>query len=70
MPEMPDITVYVERLEACLSGQTVETVRLKSPFLVRSVTPRIAEAEGRRIDGFRRLGKRVVFGLAGALRMM
>lgn len=66
MPELPDVTVYVERLTALLAGQPLERVRLVSPFLLRTVDPSPAELEGRRIEGARRLGKRVVLALEGA----
>ncbi len=66
MPELPDVTVYVERLTALLAGQPLERVRLASPFLLRTVDPPPAELEGRTIEGARRLGKRVVLALEGA----
>ncbi len=58
MPELPDITVYVERLDALLKGETLERVRLRSPFVLRSVDPRIEEREGRRVESVARLGQR------------
>lgn len=67
MPELPDVTVYVERLQARLRGTRLERVRIASPFLVRSVTPRPAEAEGRVLTGVSRIGKRVVLELEGDL---
>ena len=63
MPELPDITVYVECLQRKLAGQTLRRVRIANPFLLRSVEPSISEAEGKMIRGFRRLGKRIVFEL-------
>lgn len=63
MPELPDITVYVERLQAMAGGHVLERVRLLSPFLVRSVAPRLTEVHGKRIVGFRRIGKRIVWSL-------
>ena len=63
MPELPDVTVYVERLEALVVGRPLRRVRLKSAFLLRSVEPRLAEAHGRSVREVRRLGKRIVFGL-------
>jgi formamidopyrimidine-DNA glycosylase len=63
MPELPDIVVYIERLEARIAGQQLERIRLVSPFLVRSVSPPIQEAEGKTVLELRRLGKRVVIGL-------
>ncbi len=61
MPEYPDVTVYVERLDALCTGQVLERVRLGSPFLLRTVNPPLAEASGTRILGFERIGKRIVF---------
>ncbi len=61
MPEYPDVTVYIERLEDKVTGQVLERLRLRSPFLVRSVDPPITACQGRRVIGFRRLGKRIVF---------
>ncbi len=67
MPELPDVTVYVERLQALLAGRTLERVRVASPFLVRSVAPPLSAASGRRIEGFARQGKKIVFELDGEL---
>ena len=63
MPELPDITLYIERLVPRVVGQTLEHVRLASPFLLRTVEPPLAAAEGRRVTGVRRMGKRIVFAL-------
>jgi formamidopyrimidine-DNA glycosylase len=67
MPELPDITLYVERLAPLVVGQTLDGVRLASPFLLRSVEPPLAAAAGRRVAGVRRLGKRIVLALDGDL---
>jgi formamidopyrimidine-DNA glycosylase len=67
MPELPDITVYIEALEARVLNQPIEKIRLASPFIIRSVTPPIRDAEGKRVVGFRRMGKRIVFVLEGNL---
>jgi formamidopyrimidine-DNA glycosylase len=61
MPELPDIVVYLEALERRIVGQPLERVRIVSPFVLRSVDPPIAAAEGRRVVGLRRLGKRIVW---------
>jgi len=61
MPELPDIVVYLEALERRIVGQPLERVRIVSPFVLRSVDPPIAAAEGRRVAGLRRLGKRIVW---------
>jgi formamidopyrimidine-DNA glycosylase len=67
VPELPDIVVYIEALERRVAGHRLERVRLASPFLLRSVDPPIAAAEGRTVTGLRRLGKRIVFALEGDL---
>ncbi|MDH3593742.1 MAG: hypothetical protein OEU09_01190 [Rhodospirillales bacterium] len=67
MPELPDITVYIEALEKRVLGEPLEGLRLANPFLLRSVDPPIRSAEGRRVEGFRRLGKRIAIGLEGEL---
>ncbi len=67
MPELPDITLYLERLEPLILGQPLAGVRLASPFLLRSVEPPLAAAAGRRVTGLRRLGKRIVLALEGDL---
>ena len=60
LPEYPDITVYLEHLDPLLVGKRLERVRLASPFFLRSVDPPIREAEGQRVAGLSRLGKRIV----------
>jgi len=67
VPELPDITVYIDHLETRLVGQTLEHVRLVNPFVLRSVTPPIAAAEGTKVTGLRRLGKRIVIELESEL---
>lgn len=67
MPELPDVTVYVERLEAHTVGRVLERVRLASPFLLRSVEPPLADAHGKRVAEVRRIGKRIAIGLEGEL---
>ena len=67
MPELPDATVYVEALERFVAGRTLERIRLASPFLLRSFEPPLSAAEGRRVTGVRRLGKRIVLALEGEL---
>lgn len=66
MPELPDIEAYRHALETRVAGSTLETVRLTSPFLLRTFDPKLDEAFGRRVDEVRRLGKRLVFALDGA----
>lgn len=61
VPEYPDIIVYLERLNALLLGQALEQVRIVSPFLLRSVDPPIQEVVHKKLIGFQRLGKQIVF---------
>ncbi|MBN1559297.1 formamidopyrimidine-DNA glycosylase [candidate division KSB1 bacterium] len=61
MPEYPDITIYIERLTEFITGQTVEHVRLLSPFFLRTVEPPITQVKGLKVKGLRRIGKRIVF---------
>jgi formamidopyrimidine-DNA glycosylase len=67
MPELPDISAYLIALEPRISGRRLESVRLASPFLVRSFDPPVREAEGRTVRAVSRLGKRIVFELDGDL---
>ena len=67
MPELPDITVYIEALESRIVGQTLERVRLKSPFLLRTWEPPLEATHGRAVRELRRLGKRICIGLDGDL---
>jgi formamidopyrimidine-DNA glycosylase len=67
MPELPDLTVYLETIGAKTIGDTLERVRLASPFLVRTVDPPIRAVDGARVRGLRRVGKRIVFELEGEL---
>ena len=63
MPELPDITVYTEALASRLTGQSLERTRIAKPFLLRSVDPPISAANGKRVLGVRRMGKRIVLEL-------
>ena len=63
MPELPDIVVYIEALEKRILGQTLEHVRLASPFLLRTAAPPLPSAEGKTVAQLRRIGKRVAIGL-------
>jgi formamidopyrimidine-DNA glycosylase len=70
MPELPDVTVYVEALERHVAGRVLERARLASVSLLRSVEPPLAAAEGRRVVGVSRLGKRIVLSLEGELHLV
>jgi formamidopyrimidine-DNA glycosylase len=63
VPELPDIVVYIEALDQRMVGQTLELIRLASPFLLRSVDPPLRLAEGKRVCKLRRVGKRIAIGL-------
>src|SRR5437764_12459767 len=65
MPELPDVTVYVEALQKRLMGQTLTKMRLASPFVLRTVDPSPSEVAGRQVVDVRRLGKRIVIELSG-----
>jgi len=67
MPELPDVEVYVDALRKRIVGRPLERIRFNSPFLLRSVTPSPADVAGKRVEGVRRLGKRVVVALEGDL---
>jgi formamidopyrimidine-DNA glycosylase len=70
MPELPDVTVYQERLRAFLQGQRLRQVRLKSPFLLRTVTPPLALVHGRAVVDVHRVGKRLCLELEGDLLLV
>ena len=67
MPELPEITAYIEGLERTVLGQTLERVRVRSPSLLRTWDPPLAAAEGRRLVDLRRIGKRIVWQMEGEL---
>ena len=70
MPELPDVTIYIEALGRFVGGKTIEKIVIRSPFVVRSVEPDVFEAEGKRIRGFHRLVKRIVWELADDLYLV
>ena len=70
MPELPDIDAYVEALAERVVGQRLEAVRLASPFVLRTAEPPVREAEGKRVTGVRRLGKRIALALEGDLYLV
>jgi formamidopyrimidine-DNA glycosylase len=67
MPELPDISAYISALEPRILGQALERVRLGSVFLLRTVDPPLASAEGRVVRELRRIGKRIAIGIDGDL---
>ena len=64
MPELPDVTVYVERLRAMTVGLPLEAIRIASAFVLRTVSPSPREVAGSIVTSAERLGKRIVLGLA------
>jgi formamidopyrimidine-DNA glycosylase len=67
MPELPDISAYIVALESRVVGQKLERVRIGSPFLLRTVEPPLASADGRVVQKLQRVGKRIAIGLEGDL---
>ena len=63
MPELPDVTVYIELIAAKTVGRTIDRVRIASPFVVRSVDPPVSAAEGKTVRDVRRIGKRIAIGI-------
>ncbi|HEX4584948.1 MAG TPA: DNA-formamidopyrimidine glycosylase family protein [Burkholderiaceae bacterium] len=63
MPELPDLTVYLEALDQRIVGQPLERISILSPFLLRTAVPPIESAQGRRVNEVRRIGKRIAIGL-------
>jgi formamidopyrimidine-DNA glycosylase len=67
MPELPDITVYIARLQPRVLNQPLLRITIRNPFVLRSVDPPLSAAEGKQVVGLRRLGKRIVFELEADL---
>jgi formamidopyrimidine-DNA glycosylase len=63
MPELPDINLYVEKIDERVRGQVLDDIRISKPFLVRSFDPPLSAANGKRIIELRRIGKRIAVGL-------
>ena len=70
MPELPEITAYVEAFEREIAGEVLEGVRVRSPSLLRTFDPPVSECAGRKVCAIARLGKRVVWELDGDLFMV
>jgi len=62
MPELPDITVYIEALEQRISGRTLTQAQIASVFLVRTIEPPVEACVGRKVSSLRRIGKRIAIG--------
>ena len=67
MPELPDVTVYIDALAERVLNQPIQKIRIGSPFVLRSFDPPISAAEGKKVLALRRLGKRIVFELEDEL---
>jgi formamidopyrimidine-DNA glycosylase len=67
VPELPDITVYLEALGQRIQGTTLERVTIASPFLLRTAVPPLSSVEARKVVDLRRLGKRICIGVEGDL---
>ncbi len=65
MPELPDVTVYVERLRAMTLGQPIDAIRIASPFVLRTVAPAPKDLVGAKVVSIERLGKRIAIGVEG-----
>jgi formamidopyrimidine-DNA glycosylase len=63
MPELPDITVYIEALQSRIMGETLERVRLASPFLLRTIEPPLTAVHAKKVRKLKRVGKRIALGL-------
>jgi formamidopyrimidine-DNA glycosylase len=67
MPELPDIAAYIGAMESRMVDQTLERIRVASPFLLRTAQPPLASAEGKKVRQLRRIGKRIAIGLENDL---
>jgi formamidopyrimidine-DNA glycosylase len=65
MPELPDITVYLEALEQRVRGSRLVSTRIAHPFLLRTFEPPLSALHGRKVEALRRVGKRIAFGFEG-----
>src|ERR1700741_3718415 len=67
MPELTEITAYIDALDARIVGQPLERVRLASAFLLRTVQPPLQSVEGKVVRELRRIGKPIAIGVEGDL---
>jgi formamidopyrimidine-DNA glycosylase len=67
MPELPDITIYIEALQKRILNHKLQRVRISSPFLLRTASPPVQAAEGKEVVALTRLGKRICIGVEGDL---
>ena len=67
MPELPEVAIYIEALERRILGSELERARVRSASVLKTYDPPISAAEGKRVQGLRRMGKRIVWELEGKL---
>ena len=67
MPELPDVTIYLESLEPRVLGRTLRKLRISSPFVLRTYDPAPADVAEKKVTGLRRVGKRIVFSMEDGL---
>lgn len=70
MPELPDITIYLEALEERVVGRRLERLTIHDLFVLRTARPPASDLEGRRVVGLRRVGKRIYFAFEGELGLL
>ena len=70
MPELPDVTVYIEALQRFVVGHTIERARALNPFILRSVEPPLSAVEQREVTGVARVGKRIVLSTSGDIHVV
>jgi formamidopyrimidine-DNA glycosylase len=70
LPELPDIAAYIAALEPRVLGEPLESVRIGTPFLLRTIRPSVSDAEGKTVREIRRVGKRIALGVDGDIWMV
>jgi formamidopyrimidine-DNA glycosylase len=70
LPELPDLTVYLEALQERIANRRLQRIQLLNPFLLRTAVPPIEQAHGRKVRALKRVGKRIVFELEGGLYLV
>src|SRR5258706_1604447 len=63
MPELPDLAVYLQSLEARMAERRLTAIRIVNPFLLRTAVPPISSAEGKKVLGLRRVSELIVLAL-------
>ncbi|MCD6042659.1 MAG: fpg2 [Burkholderiales bacterium] len=70
MPELPDVTLYIESLQQRIGNARLVKVELFNPFLLRTAVPPLSAAEGKRVKNISRMGKRIVLSLESELHLV